>query len=86
MEAGILVNSVYSGYFFAKIKSYYAFANNVGILRAARVKIQKDRKVSDRQLFAEFSPTIDFDEIDSPLFRLANLFLKHYYNLIRKII
>ena len=86
MEAGILVNSICSGYFLAKIKSYYAFATNISTLKAARAKIQKNRKISDRQLFREFSPTIDFDEIDSPLFRLANLFLKHYYNFVRKLI
>jgi len=86
MEIGILADSIAKGYFWDKIRSYGAFLNNIDILRRERKIIQSKRILSDKELFAKLSPTVDFEEINSPALRLANMILKRYYKAIKYLI
>jgi GT2 family glycosyltransferase len=86
MECGVILHSVTQGYFRAKMAGYFVFIRNFRPLLAGRRDIQRKRRLSDKMLFNEIDPVIAFDEIESPLLNLANLFLKGYYKCIKKII
>lgn len=86
MEIGMIFDSIFSGYFTDKIKSYFSFLRNLKNIKRKRNIIQESRKVSDAELFRFLSPVINFEEINSPLLALANFFLKMYYNLIKNLI
>ena len=83
MEIGIILDSLTKGYFVDKIKGYANFIKNVKILKKDRNKIQQRRKLNDKQLFGELSPTIEFEEINSLPLKIANLFLFTYYKIIK---
>jgi GT2 family glycosyltransferase len=83
MEIGIFIDSLFKGYCLDKIKSYVDFIRNIGYIRVERHKLQRERRIPDRELFANLHPTIDFEEIGSPLLRLANVCLKMYYHIIK---
>ncbi len=86
MEAGIVLNSISRGYFRDKIGSYYHFFHNIRELRKKRLKIQKNRTRKDSELFLQLSPAIEFEEIDSPFLRLANIFLRVYCRIVKFLI
>lgn len=86
MELGVFLDSIFKGYFFKKLKAEWDFCRALPTLFEKRRRIQRSRTVSDRELFGFLSPTIDFEEVDSPLLRLANRLLKRYYSLIKHLI
>jgi len=86
MEIGVLADAVTKGYFWDKIRAYGAFLSNIDILRRHRKIIQGKRILSDKELFAKLSPTVDFEEINSPAMRLANMTLSMYYKVIKHFI
>lgn len=86
MEIGILADALSKGYFWDKIRAYGAFFSNIGILRRDRQIIQKQRKLTDSELFEKLSPTVDFEEINSPALTIANRILTEYYKLIKPFI
>ena len=86
MEIGILLDSIVKRYFIDKMKSYANFLKNIEKLKVNRKKIQKSRKINDREMFNQLSPTIKFEEIDNIFLKIANLFLFMYYKLIKLFI
>ncbi len=86
MEIGIFLDSLIKGYFMDKIKSYFNFIKNIKKLFRNRRTIQRTRKLTDKQLFAKFSPIIKFEEINSFPLKIANIFLFLYYKLIKLFI
>lgn len=86
MEIGVFIDSLFKGYFGAKIKAYFAFLTNFNKIYQDRQNIQKSRKLTDKELFEKLNPTIDFEEINSPALNLANIILKSYFKLIKNII
>ncbi|HBI33689.1 MAG TPA: hypothetical protein DEA43_00340 [Candidatus Moranbacteria bacterium] len=86
MEIGILADSLSKGYFFDKIRSYKAFLSNFGQIYRSRQIVQQCRQLPDSELFKKLNPTVEFEEINSPALRLANILLKTYYNLIKPFI
>ena len=86
MEAGVLANSVVKGYFRDKVRAYCDFARNLPTMRVKRAAAQEMRVVPDSRLFARFVPAIRFEEIDSPLLALANVFLRLYRWLVARIV
>jgi GT2 family glycosyltransferase len=86
MEAGVLIDSIFNGYFGAKIRAYFAFLKNFNKIYQDRQIIQKSRKMTDRELFEKLNPTIDFKEINSPMLHLANLILETYHKIIKILI
>lgn len=86
MEIGIIGDSIARGYFREKMRSYVDFFKAIEKTLAKRTLIQKERTKSDRELFSFFNPIISFEEVDSPLLRMANLFLKGYHRIIKHLI
>ena len=86
MEIGILADSLSKGYFFDKIRAYKAFLSNFGQIYRSRQIIQEGRQLPDSELFKKLSPTVEFEEINSPALTIANLMLKTYYKIIRHFI
>jgi GT2 family glycosyltransferase len=86
MEAGIMLDSVLKGYFLRKVKANWDFYRSLPKLYRKRKALKRNRVLSDRELFRFLSPTIEFEEVDSLLLRLANRFLKGYYRIINKFI
>lgn len=86
MEIGILADSLSKGYFLDKIRAYGAFFGNIGLLWRDRKIIQNRRILSDKKLFSKLSPTVDFEEINSPALVIANKILSGYYKLIKPVI
>ena len=86
IEIGVVLDSLTKGYFTDKIKGYVDFIKSIKILKKDRNKIQRKRKLSDRQLFDKFSPTIEFEEVDNFLLKITNLFLLAYYKIIKLFI
>ena len=81
MEVGVIADSIAKGYFRDKLRAYRDFARELPTLRLKRRAAQAMRAVPDRQLFARFVPAIRFEEIDSPLLAVANVFLGVYYRI-----
>ena len=86
MEAGVLADSVVKGYFRDKVRAYCDFARNLPTMRVRRAAAQEMRVVPDSRLFARFVPAIRFEEIDSPLLALANVFLRLYRWLVARLV
>lgn len=86
MEVGILFFSIAQGFFCDKIKSYFSFFANLPALTRDRRNIQKKRILSDRQLIEFLEPIVDFEEINSPLLRVANSAIGSYYKIVKKMV
>jgi GT2 family glycosyltransferase len=86
MEIGILGDATTKGYLWDKIRSYGAFFSNIGMLRRDRQMIQQGRQLTDSELFEKLSPTVDFEEIQSPALSIANKILSAYYTLIKSLV
>ncbi len=86
MELGVLTDSIFHRYFLTKLKSYRDFLMVLPQTLKKRKLIQRDRKRTDRELFRFLSPTIEFQEVDSPFLRLANIFLEGYYSLVKHLL
>jgi GT2 family glycosyltransferase len=86
MEIGVLFDSILKGYFSRKMKAYWDYSLSIPKLYRKRIWIQRNRTVSDKELFCLLSPTIDFEEVDSPLLRLANSSMKKYYTIIQQFL
>jgi len=85
MELGVLVDSLLNGYFIKKITADWDFFRSIPMLVGKRRLLQRNRTVSDRVLFPVLSPTIEFEEVDSPLLRIANRVLTGYYSAIKNL-
>lgn len=86
MEIGILADSLTKGYFKDKIKAYRAFFANFDKIYQLRQIVQQGRQLPDSKLFKLLSPTVNFEEIDSPGLRIANKILSVYYKTIKNLI
>jgi len=86
MEFGVLFDSIFKGYFLRKLKAEWDFMKALPRLIQKRKEIQNTRTLSDTELLHFMSPTISFEEVNSPLLRIANSFLKGYYACIKHLI
>lgn len=86
MELGVLINSIPQGFFWDKIKAYAAFFKYIKSLKQKRSENEKLKKLSDKELFEKLSPTIEFQEINSPALRIANFIIKRYYLIVKRLI
>ncbi len=90
-EIGLLFISLLSGWFFQKMKAGYWFLHfkNLKLVWQKRKKIQKIRKISDKQLLNNVVAKIKFSdsEIDTPLLRyVANPISILYWTIVKHII
>lgn len=89
LEAGMLCQSIFNGYFFERLRAYKYFFNfdNVKKIFLKRKKIQNSRLLSDRQLIREATGKILFQEVDNILLKfIANPLLNGYKKFLEKII
>lgn len=81
MELGLLLFSIFNGWFIKKIKVYLYFLNPfswVYIIKERRA-IQKNRKIKDNDLLKMISGKISYQEIDNIFLKLGNFFLNIYF-------
>jgi len=69
MEIGILLYSLIDGWFFTKVKSFFASLSKIPKILKKRYKIQKTRRISDRELIGEISSRFDFAGFEHPLIK-----------------
>lgn len=81
-EGGILFHSLLQGYFFKKLLAYKDFFTRIPSILKKRKIVQAKRTMSDRELFFLLSPTIEFEEVRSPLLSVVNRFLNRYHKII----
>jgi len=89
IEIGLILFAIKGGWLKEKLKAYvyfFSFKNWQKILKS-RKAIQKDRKVTDRQVAKDFSGLILHQETDNILLRLiGNPLLNLYWLAIKKMI
>lgn len=87
MECGVLFYSLMTGWFDLKIKSYFSALIQLPKILIKRYKIQKTRKISDRQLNQYLETKFDFAGLEHPLLKyLVNPFLGNLWLIFKKII
>ena len=69
MELGILSYSLIDGWFFTKIKSFFASLSKVPIILKKRNEIQKTRQISDREFIKQIDTKFDFAGFEHPLIK-----------------
>jgi len=87
MELGILAYSLVSGWFLLKIKSYFSILLQLPKTLIKRRKIQKTRKIIDKDLVKYLEPRFNFAGFTHPLLQyVVNPVLGVYWQVIKKII
>ncbi len=87
MEFGVLGFSLMTGWFHLKLKSYFTCLVQVPRTLIKRRKIQRRRKISDRELSRYLESEFNFTGFSNPLLKnVVNPVLKTYWNFVRKII
>jgi len=87
MELGVLGFSLITGWFHLKIKSYFACLIQIPKTLLKRKKIQKTRKITDRDLSHYLEPYFNFAGFNNPLIKkIVNPILGTYWRILRKII
>lgn len=86
MEIGVLFDSIIKGYFTMKLKGYLETIRGINKTLRKRTVVQNTRKYTDKELFHFLNPEILFEEINSPLIRIANRFLRFYYRLTKHLL
>jgi GT2 family glycosyltransferase len=83
-ELAILIYSLFEGWLFLKIKSYFLILKNLKNILRKRKIIQKQRVVADKILFAKFKSAIYFKPLDNFFIRyLVNPLYQLYYQLVK---
>jgi GT2 family glycosyltransferase len=86
-EIGMIFYSIFAGFFPKKIKSYWDFIISLPKNLDKRRKIQKTRKIKDKEIIKLFDSEVHFEEIENPLVKyILNPFLKIYFKGVRKLI
>ena len=87
MELGILAYSLAAGWFLLKIKSYFSILLQIPKTLIKRRKIQKTRKITDKDLVKYLEPKFEFAGFTHPLLKyVVNPVLGLYWQIIKKII
>jgi len=69
MELGILSYSLMDGWFWIKIKSFFASLSKVPRILRKRRKIQKTRQINDREFIKQIDTRFDFAGFEHPLIK-----------------
>ncbi|PIP17922.1 MAG: hypothetical protein COY82_02345 [Parcubacteria group bacterium CG_4_10_14_0_8_um_filter_35_7] len=89
MEAGLLFYSLFSGEFLQKLKGYFYFLNlfNLYKIFKKREKIQKNRKIKDKDIIKFFVGKIEFQEIENPILKhIINPLFNFYWLIAKRLI
>ncbi|MFA5020598.1 MAG: glycosyltransferase family 2 protein [Patescibacteria group bacterium] len=87
MELGLCFYAVKNGWWREKLRGYFWVIKNWRHLAVERRKIQKLRRVGDREILSLFSAAIKFQDVDNQiLIKLVNPLMSGYFWLIKRII
>ncbi len=87
MEFGVLAFSLVTGWFHLKIKSYISFFIELPRTLNKRMKIQRKRKITDKELAKSLEERFDFVGFTHPLIKnIVNPVLGFYWRWVKKII
>lgn len=80
LELGLIIQSLFNGFFLQRLKVYIYFLNPLNLINILRKRfsIQSQRIIKDRDIFKELSGEIKFQEID-------NFFLKFIFNPVLRL-
>jgi GT2 family glycosyltransferase len=86
-EMGMISYSLFNGFFIKKMKSYFDFLLALPRTISKRKKVQKSRKMSDKDIIKSFVARIEFEEVKNPVLdKFANPILELYWKLVRRFI
>ncbi len=87
MEFGVLGFSLMTGWFHLKIKSYFTCLLQIPKTLIKRKRLQKTRKIKDRQLAEFLEPEFNFAGFENPVIKkIVNPILGTYWRIIRHFI
>jgi GT2 family glycosyltransferase len=87
MEFGLILFSLYRGFFIQRLRAYAWFIRHLKTVFSQRRLLQRARKFDDRRLFDFMVGEIRFQELANPLLTyLANPLLNLYFKIINKFI
>lgn len=88
MELGLLLTAARGGWLKEKLKvyAYFFHLKTWRYLFTARRASQRLRRCPDREIIKNFSGRILFQEVDSPLVRLGNIFFNAYWQIVKHLI
>ncbi len=88
MEFGLLLFAWRGGWLKEKMNVYKYFFNikNWRFILKNRKKNQSLRQVKDKDIIKMFSGKISYQEIESPVLKIANVFFEIYWLIIKKLI
>ncbi|MFA5050861.1 MAG: glycosyltransferase family 2 protein [Patescibacteria group bacterium] len=87
MELGVLGYSLMTGWFSLKIKTYFSALRLVPKTLIKRAKVQRTRKISDRQFSKYLEAKFNFAGFEHPLLKyLVNPIFGLYWKIFKKII
>ncbi len=82
MEFGVLVYAVLNGFILDKIRADYDALKVLPKTLKKRFKIQKMRKVTDKELFELFCGDLNFPLVQHPLLTMVNPIIRTYFKII----
>ena len=84
MELGILGYSLIDGWFFTKIKSFFASLTKISKILKKRYKIQKTRQISDREFVKQIETKFNFAGFEHPLIKyIVNPVFGFFWKIVR---
>lgn len=87
MEAGMFFYALSQGWAVVKLKTYLSILFNFKVIWKNRIKIQKLRKINDKNIFQHLKPKITFEKFSNPIIKfIVNPILELYYLFIKYII
>lgn len=86
MEIGIIMVSIWAGWFQEKVKGYVFVIMQLDKILAERRVRQRSRKNKDADLINKFSDSINYQEGAGPLLGLANPFFSFYWHIVKWLI
>jgi GT2 family glycosyltransferase len=86
MEIGVVLVSVWAGWFQEKVKGYWFVLTELDKILAERKKRQNNRSVSDADIIGKFSDSINYQEGAGPLLSVANPVFSFYWHVIKWLI
>lgn len=85
VEASQIIHSLFNGWFFLKIKSYWEIAAQLLKISRKRRRIQSERKVADKEIVKLYQDTISVTGLNNPLVNyMLNPILRIYWLCIRR--